>query len=263
MKILLTGSNGVIGKFLSKKLKDHDLYIPKRSSVDFTIREHVDTLFNSHSKFDLVIHCAVKGGNRLYRDSWDVLDDNIKMYYNILEHKNNYDKFITFGSGAEDHLDYTPYGLSKKTIAKSILDQSNFYNIKIFGLFGEGELESRFIKSALTNYINKNPIKIHRNKFMDFFYMEDLWTVVKYYIDNKFPPKILDCSYSKEKITLYEIAKLVNTLGDYQVPINIEDEISKTTKYIGEETMLLDLPIKLIGFENALKLEYEKYKLYN
>ncbi len=78
MKILITGANGVIGKFLSNKLKDHDVYIPRRSCVDFTNRDHVDTLFNSHDKFDLVLHCAVKGGNRLYHDSWDVLNDNLK-----------------------------------------------------------------------------------------------------------------------------------------------------------------------------------------
>jgi nucleoside-diphosphate-sugar epimerase len=263
MKILLTGSNGVIGKFLADKLKDHDVYTPKRSAVDFTCRQQVDKLFNSHDRFDLVIHCAVRGGSRLYHDSWDVLDDNIRMYYNILEHKDKYNKLITFGSGAEDHLDYTPYGLSKKVIHKSILDQFNFYSIRIFSLFGEGELDTRFIKSALSNYVNKKPIQIHRNRFMDFFYMEDLWTLVKYYMETEFPPKFVDCCYAKEKRSLVGIAKLINTLGDHEVDINIEDKISRTTRYVGEETMILDLPINLIGFENALKLEYEKYKLCN
>jgi nucleoside-diphosphate-sugar epimerase len=263
MKILLTGSNGIIGKFLAAKLKDYDIVAPKKSYVDFTCRQHVDNLFNSYDRFDLVIHCAVRGGSRLYHDSWDVLDDNIRMYYNILEHKNKYNKFITFGSGAEDYLFHTPYGLSKKVIHKSILDQFNFYNIRIFSLFGEGELDTRFIKSALSSYINKKPIQIHNNKFMDFFYMEDLWTVVKYYIETEFPPKSVDCSYTKEKRSLVDIANLINTLGDYQVDINIQDKISEVTKYVGEETALLDLPIDLLGFENSLKLEYEKYKLCN
>jgi nucleoside-diphosphate-sugar epimerase len=263
MKILITGSNGVIGSFLSKKLKKHEVYTPKRSAIDFTNRQHVDKLFNSHDRFDLVIHCAAVGGHRNYHDSWEVLDINIRMYYNILEHKNKYDKFITFGSGAENYLDYTPYGLSKKVIHNSILDQFNFYNIKIFGLFGEGEIETRFIRSALNNYINKKPIQIHRNKFMDFFYIEDLWTVVKYYIETEFPPKFIDCCYAKEKRSLIDIAKLINTLGDHEVDINIEDKISKTTKYVGEEIIKLDLPINLIGLENSLKLEYERYKFCN
>ena len=261
MKVLITGSNGVIGKFLSKKLKDHDVYTPKKNCVDFTNRQHVDDFFNSHSRFDLVLHCAIKGGSRLYHDSWDVLDDNIKMYYNILHNKNSYDKFITFGSGAEIYMSDSPYGLSKKVIAKSILDQYNFYNIRIFSLFGEGELETRFVRSALTKYVNNEPIPIHENKSMNFFYMEDLWTLVQYYINTNHPPKEVDCCYDTELITLKGIAEFINTLGDHQVPIN--ESILYPTSYIGDKKVISSLPIKFIGLEKGLKLEYEKYKLCN
>jgi nucleoside-diphosphate-sugar epimerase len=261
MKILITGANGVVGKFLSVKLKDHDVYIPKRSCVDFTNKEHVDTLFNSHGRFDLVLHCAVRGGNRLYHDSWDVLDDNLRMYYNILHHKNSYNKFITFGSGAEMYMSDSPYGLSKRVITKSMIDQFNFYNIRIFGLFGEGEIETRFIRSALTKYVNNEPIDIHENKYMDFFYMEDLWTLVKYYIDTDNPPKEVDCCYGHDMMSLKKIAKIINTLGDYEVPIN--DSSSYPISYTGKKKVINSLPIELIGLEKGLKLEYEKYKLCN
>ena len=265
MKILITGGNGVIGKFLTKKLKDHDVYVPTRQVVDFTNREQVDLLFSSHNHFDLVIHCAAIGGSRLYKDGSDVLDDNLKMYYNILHHKNRYDKFITFGSGAEMHSSDTSYGLSKKAIAQSVMGTYNFYNIRIFGLFGEGELETRFIRSAITKYINKTPIIIHDNKFMDFFYMEDLWTLVKYYIDTQHPPKVVDCVYTKNKMSLNGIAKYVNELGDHKVEIMQKRDIRHMfpEKYVGEEKTLENLPIKLIGFKEGLKLEYEKYKLRN
>lgn len=261
MKILITGSNGVIGKFLSKKLKDHDVYTPKRTCVDFTDKKHVDDFFNSHSKFDLVLHCAIRGGDRLHKDSWDVLDDNIKMYYNILSHKDNYTKFITFGSGAEMYMSDSPYGLSKRVIAKSMIDQPNFYNIRIFSLFGEGEIETRFIRSALTRYVNNEPIDIHENKYIDFFYMEDLWTLVKYYIDTDNPPKEVDCCYNHNMMSLKKIAKIINTLGDHKVPIN--EPALYPTSYVGNKKVINSLPIELIGLEKALKLEYEKYKLCN
>lgn len=251
----------MIGKFLSKKLKDHDVYTPQRSAVDLTNRDHVDKLFNSHDGFDLVIHCATRGGNRMYHDSWDVLDDNLKMYYNILHHKNSYDKLITFGSGAEIYMTDSPYGLSKKAIAKSILDQYNFYNIRIFGLFGNGELETRFIRSALTKYINKEPIYIHENKRMNFFYIEDLWILVQYYMNTNHPPKEVDCCYNTELITLKGIAELINTLGDHQVLIN--ESILYPTSYIGDKKVISTLPLEFIGLEKGLKLEYEKYKLCN
>lgn len=261
MKILITGSNGVIGKFLSKKLKDHDVYTPKRNCVDFTNKQHVDDFFNSHSKFDLVLHCAVRGGNRLHKDNWDVLDDNIIMYYNLLSNKDSYSKFITFGSGAEMYMSDSPYGLSKRVIAKSMLDQSNFYNIRIFSLFGEGEIETRFIRSALTKYVNNEPIDIHENKNIDFFYMEDLWTLVKYYIDTDNPPKEVDCCYNHNMMSLKKIAKIINTLGDYEVQIN--ESNSYPTSYTGNKKVINSLPIELIGLEKGLKLEYEKYKLCN
>jgi len=260
MKILITGANGVIGKFLSNKLKDHDVYIPRRSCVDFTNRDHVDTLFNSHDKFDLVLHCAVKGGNRLYHDSWDVLNDNLKMYYNILHHKNNYTKFITFGSGAEIYMPDSPYGLSKKAISKSILDQFNFYNIRIFGLFGEGELDTRFIKANLDRYYQHKPIEIYQNKMMDFFYIEDLWKVVQYYITTELPPKETDCCYKESKyIDLLDISNIINNLDNHTVDIIVKNK-ELSPSYIGQHNKL---GIEFIGLEKGLKLEYEKYKLCN
>jgi nucleoside-diphosphate-sugar epimerase len=260
MRILITGSNGVIGRFLTKKLKDHDVFVPKRSSVDFINREHVDKFFSSHSKFDLVLHCAVVGGNRVHQDSWEALDDNLKMYYNILHNKNNYDKFISFGSGAEIYMQDTPYGLSKKSIAKSILDQYNFYNIRIFGLFGEGELETRFIKANLNRYFNHQPIEVYQNKFMDFFYIEDLWKVVKYYVDIKYPPKEIDCCYGDTMISLVDIANMINELDDHKVEIVIKNE-HPSDNYIKENPSTIELDY--IGLKKGLYLEYEKYKLYN
>lgn len=260
MKILITGANGVIGKFLSNKLKDHDVYVPKRSCVDFTIRDHVDKLFNSHDRFDLVLHCAVRGGNRLYQDSWDVLDDNLKMYYNILHNKNSYDKFITFGSGAEVYMPDSPYGLSKKAISKSVLDQFNFYNIRIFGLFGEGELNTRFIKANLDRYFNNKPIEIYQNKMMDFFYIEDLWKIVQYYMKTTLPPKEIDCCYKESKgIDLLDISNMINNLDNHKVDINVKSK-EPGSSYVGRQNQL---DIEYIGLEKGLKLEYEKYKLCN
>ena len=43
------------------------------------------------------------------------------MYYNLLQNRNRFARLIHFGSGAEKYLPSTPYGYSKKVIAKSIL----------------------------------------------------------------------------------------------------------------------------------------------
>jgi hypothetical protein len=46
-------------------------------------------------------------------------------------------------------------------------------------------IDDIFIKANILRYIKKEPIQIHENKCMDFFYMEDLISVVKYYIGEK------------------------------------------------------------------------------
>lgn len=263
MKILITGASGTIGKFLTKKLKDHDVFTPTSAAVNFSNREHVDYFFKHNSGFDLVIHCAIKGGSRLAKDDWSVMDTNLKMYLNLLDHRDKYSRFITFGSGAEFYMSDQPYGLSKKAIAKSMLDKDNFYNIKIYGLFGEGELETRFIRASLERYVNKQPIQINENKYMDFFYMEDLWTLVRYYMDTPNPPKEVECCYYGGKRSLQGIAAIINTLGDYEVELITPHPFSPGKKYLGNATTLYNLSLNLIGFEQGLKLEYEKYKLSN
>jgi hypothetical protein len=66
-------------------------------------------------------------------------------------------------------------------------------------------------------------------------------------------------------MSLHGIAKYVNELGDHEVEIMQKRDIRHMfpEKYVGEEKTLESLPIKLIGFKEGLKLEYEKYKLRN
>jgi nucleoside-diphosphate-sugar epimerase len=153
------------------------------------------------------------------------------MHYNLLANSDKFDKFISFGSGAEIFNPNTPYGLSKKVIANSINQTLNWYNLKIFAVFDENELNTRFIKANLLHYIKKEPIIVHNNKQMDFFYMKDLISLVEYYIQNSNLPKTVDCSY-KEKHTLMDIANYINTLSDYKVPIIVEDS-NKFEYYCG------------------------------
>ena len=257
MRILITGAKGYIGKTLRNALRDtHYVTAITRKEVDLTDAVAVREFFKNSHFFDVVIHCAVAGGSRLTKDDWNVMDQNLTMYYNLLANKLRFNKLIHFGSGAETYMPKEPYGYSKKVIAKSILNQDNFYNIKIFGVFDENELNTRFIKANIKRYINKEPIEIHEVKFMDFFYMQDLIKVVNYYIDEKEPLKEFDCVYSKSSYTLFGLAILINKLDDYEVEVvygnrNGDDYVSKyrTT-----------LPVEFIGLEEGIKNVYNKLK---
>jgi GDP-L-fucose synthase len=254
MNILITGANGYIGKSLYNAFKD-EYKVSKltRNICDLTNSESVDQYFKD-KYFDVILHCAVEGGSRLKKDTNDVLDNNLKMYYNLIHNENHFKKLIHFGSGAEIYAQNTPYGLSKHIIRQSILEKDNFYNIRIFGLFDENELDTRFIKANIKRYINKQPMEIHQDKFMDFFYIKDLIKLVEFCMLNK-TFKEINCNY-KEIYTLLCIASFINSLDEYKVEI-IQNEKGFGKGYYGTYHMF---PISYVGLKEGIKEVYNKLK---
>ena len=254
MKILITGGNGYVAKSLYNAFKDkYDVTSITRQDFDLTDQFETSKFF-SNKYFDVVIHCAVSGGSRLKQETWEDMDGNLKMYYNLLNCRNRFGKLIHFGSGAETNAPETPYGISKRVIAKSISKIDNFYNIKIFGVFDENELNTRFIKGNIKRYINKEPMIIHQDKFMDFFYIKDLISLVDYYINNNNMPKQIDCSYTG-LYRLSEIANIINDLDDYKVDIQIKEE-GMTMSYYGIANVLMEY----IGLKQGIKETYNRLK---
>lgn len=253
-KILITGGNGYIAKSLYNSLKNsYEITTLTRNNFDLNHFKVLDS-YLKHKYFDVVIHCAVSGGSRIKEDTISNMDNNLQMYYNLLNCRDRFGKLIHFGSGAEITQPESPYGLSKRVIAKSILEQQNFYNIRIFAVFDENELDTRFIKGNIQRYINKEQIIIHQDKFMDFFYMKDLVSLVDYYIQNENPPKEIDCSY-QQLYSLFDIANMINNLDTHKVHITFnQNEMGE--KYCGNSNILLNY----IGLEEGIKQVYNKLK---
>jgi len=254
MKILITGGSGYIAKSLYNAFKDKYsiTYITRQ---DFDLTDSIETTkYLSDKYFNIIIHCAVSGGSRLRPDTWENMDNNLKMYYNLLNCKNRFGKLIHFGSGAETNAPETPYGISKRVIANSISEVPNFYSIKIFGVFDENELDTRFIKGNIKHYINDESIIIHQDKWMDFFYIKDLISLIDYYINNDNPPKQIDCSYAG-LYKLSEIANMINNLDERKVDIKIEKD-GFAAPYYGTANILLNY----IGLQQAIKEVYNKLK---
>ena len=252
-KILITGANGYIGKSLGNALKNkYNVTCTSRKELDVTDLNSVKKYFKN-KYFDIIIHCAVEGGLRLEPETSTTLDNNLKMYYNLLEYKSHFNRFFYFGSGAERQNTF--YGLSKKVINNSIQNKDNFYNLRIFAVFNENELESKFVKTNIRNYITKKDIKIFQNKYMDFFYMDDLVTLVEHCIVTENLPKEINCSYNYSP-TLYDVAQIINKLSDYKVNIDIE-EWGMAPFFNGEFT---DLGLKFVGLEQGIKNVYNILK---
>ena len=269
-KILITGSDGYIARNIAKNFSDYDLTLINRSKLNLLDSKSVKNFFK-YRYFDAVIHTATSGGSRLKTDDGNVFYENCLMHQNILDNTSSYAKLISFGSGAEldrrydvdPTVDYKksfpvdPYGMSKNFIVKSGLMYPNFYNIRIFNVFNEDELPSRMIKSNIVNYLNKQPIVIHQNKWMDFFYMNDLCEVVKLVIDGYVDEKIINCSY-KEKYKLSDIAKIINSLSDYNVEVIVEKD-KFGLNYIGDYNLHQD-NLSLSGIHLGIENTYKALK---
>ena len=253
-KILITGKSGYIAKELYKYLKDK-YKITTIGREDFSLEdpEATDEFF-SNKLYDVVIHTAIIGGNRLYKDSIKCFNSNVNIFLNIIKNKNKFKRLINFGSGAQFSLNPKFYGLSKKMINEIIQYVDDVYDLRIYGVFNENELDSRFIKSAIKRNLKKQNISIFENKFMDYIYMEDLCALVDYYIEADKPQKEIDCCY-ENKVTLFNIAKLINKISDFKSDINIESHTYYD--YIGSKNKL---PIKTIGLVEGIRKTFSILK---
>jgi nucleoside-diphosphate-sugar epimerase len=268
MKILLTGANGFLGKNIIQKLKDYNIKAITRDELDLCNTQQTDIFFNSN-KFDIVIHCAINGGNRIVIDDSKCLNQNILMALNLQKNKSSFNKLIHFGSGAElnRELDITGsnnniynrvpsdfYGLSKNVIARIFDNEPSFYNLRIFNVFAENEASRRMIKASVSNYIQNKPIIIHQDKLMDFFFIDDFIDILRFYIEDKCSFKEIDCVY-KDKFLLSQIAFYINNLSNHKVPVVINSEITGNS-YTGKYCMFFD-QIEFLGLEKGIRKVYE------
>ena len=253
MRVLVTGKNGFIGSNLIKKLQyyGYDTYGVGRDDFDLTDREQTNQWFENKD-WDIVIHTAIVGGSRLKEDSKEVFFDNLSMFYNLIANKDKFSQLISFGSGAERYNPTDPYGLSKNIINRIIKGEPQFNNIRIYGVFGEDEWDTRFIKANIKRYINKQPLVIHQNKFMDFIYIDDLILLVHYVIQN-IEEKLIEANYI-QPYSLNDIALLAIKLGYHKCEIKIENN-EMGEKYRGGYN---HVKLPYIGLERGIKKVYNK-----
>jgi GDP-L-fucose synthase len=258
MNILITGGNGFIGSSIKLYLDSIDMKSISLSRKDFDLSCYESTkewFVKNDQYFDVVIHTAIKGGSRLKEDDCDIIDNNLKMYYNLISNNKYFHKFINLSSGAEYSQYDKPYGLSKRTISESIKCKKNYFNLRIYSLFNENELNTRFIKNNIHNYILNQNITIFQNKLMDFMYMKDFLSIVHEYIINSNLPHQIDCVYNN-KYSLSDIAKIINNLETQKVDIDILNT-NLGEPYIGQYT---DIGLKFIGTEQGINDTYSYMK---
>lgn len=263
MKILITGGSGFIARNLFEQLKNkYRLFALSRKQLNLFDSQKV---FNylKNNKFDVVIHTAIydTAPKHSTKNPAKVLENNLKMFFNITRCKKYFGKMIYFGSGAEfsrehwlpkmkeDYFDvHVPadqYGFSKYVMTKYTQLNSNIYNLRLFGMFGKyDDWRTRFIPNVCYCVVMNLPIKIEQNKFYDFLYIDDLVKTVKWFIDNNPKRKIFNICTGKA-IDFKTIAKKILKISGKKLEIEIKKK-GLGKEYSGDNTLLLK---ELKGFE--------------
>lgn len=262
-KILITGSNGFIGKSLVELLEKNPNYkiIAKdHKSLDLMNLDKVKDFFDEN-KIDYVIHCATVGGRRMDPDVSRIFYENTKMFENLILFRDYYKIMITFGSGAELESEFplNYYGLSKKYITEKIRKQKlNSVVLRLWGCFGKYETSDRFIKTNIQRYKRHQSLNVHQDRLMDFFYIDDLVPIVDYYLQiengSSLLRRELDVVYDQPK-KLTEIAEIINNLEEHKSKIEIENP--EVLTYRGRYSLFLD-NFKFIGLYEGIKKMYKE-----
>lgn len=252
--VFVTGSSGFIGKNIVQYLQHrYNIISPKHNELDLLDQNDVNRLFKDND-IDYAIHCANIGGTRKNRDVKGILDKNLRMFFNIAENQNRFEKMIHLGSGAEYNKDRAPprvreehfgknipvdeYGFSKYIMSKYAENSKKIYCLRLFGIFGRYEdYEFKFISNAIVKNLLHMPINIRQNIFFDWVYIDDLLHILDHFLINNPPNKVYNIT-TGHAIDLVSICKIINSLSEFKSKIIVENE-GLNLEYSGDNGRLL------------------------
>ena len=290
MKILITGSQGLIGTALMPLLTDHEII-----EVDRKISPSQD-LMNINGKFfkdlptdiDLVLHLA---SNARVRDSVTdptLAKENILTTYNIINLcvERGIKRFMfsssreTYGNqnlpscSEEDAKIQTcesPYGASKVLGEAYVHATRICYDMKpiivrLSNVFGLNDPNYRFIPILFDKIPKGETVEIYgEGKNMDFTYIDDCVSGIKTVIDNydrlaEEENPTFNIAYGNNE-KLYDVAvyvkKLYNSDSEIKVTENLPGEVISYRANINKITSLTDWRPKVSVYD-GLKKMYEE-----
>lgn len=277
-RLLITGGNGFIAKNLKEQLSsDFLIDAPTRNELDLLDSEKVFNYMKTN-RFDVVIHAATYDAapKNSLKDPAKVLENNLKMFFNIVRCRKFFHKMIYFGSGAEfgrknwipkmkeDYFDrYVPedqYGFSKYVMTRYTLESERIINLRLFAVFGKYEdWAYRVISNFCCKVLLDLPIVIPQNKRFDFLFVNDLVRIVKWFINN-------DCQYkaynvcSGDVFDFLTIARKILEISGKNLEIIVKEQTS--VEYSGDNSLLLNEigRFHFTEIDEAIKQLYQWYQ---
>jgi GDP-L-fucose synthase len=277
-KILITGGGGFIAKSLYEHLRlEHTVLIEGRDELN--LLDSSGTLkYIKDGQFDVVIHTANHDAAPRFstKDPNLVLENNLKMFFNIVRCEDYFGKMIYYGSGAEfgrqnwipkmketyfdENVPQDQYGLAKYAMTKHALLSNNIYNLRLFGVFGEhDDWRYRFISNACCKAVLDMPITFRKNVFFDFLYIQDLVKITKWFIDNKSSEKVYNIC-SGQTHDYQSLAKRIVNISSKNLEVkSLFDGLGD--EYSGDNSLLLSeiQDFEFTPINDAIKSMYEWY----
>lgn len=259
-KVLVTGSEGFIGKRLTARLLSegyvvYGISLPPvseiehpnyhYSSLDILNREKLCRLFEN-SMFDVVIHlAALTTHEELTKDKGRTLRINLEGTLNLLEEfkKTKSTKFIFASTGkvygriqelpiSEDHPTIPINILGKtKLIAERLVDffsyegTQQFVILRIFNVYGPGQRSYFLIPTILSQFRDGNNEitlgNIHDKR--DYIFVEDVVEAVMIMLKKKLPEGLNIFNVgSGQPHSASDIVKIIEEILDKKVGINVD-----------------------------------------
>ena len=268
-KILITGASGFVGRKLSDSLsRGFEVVSCSKKELDLLDRESV-SVFLEEEKFDIVIHTATYDAAPEFstKNPDKVFEYNFRMFDNLARCEEHYEAMIYFGSGAEQKRE-NQYGLSKYAMDQVAQNKSKIYNLRLYSVYGIGtDWRYRFINNACAKVALGMPIRVPRIGKCDYLHIDDLASVVEFYIHNfKDLPKTSDiCSgdvLSPEEIIqqISQSGAVVGVERHNKVGSTVSRSKSCSEDYFGDTGFIKSLSIKLTPTRDGIRELIDFYK---
>ena len=255
-KILILGGTGFIGRnlreYLSAKGK-YEVLSPTRNELNLLCEREVDSYFEKN-KIDIVFHCGIFVPKSI-QEQEKIIENDLRMFYNVSKHCNKYEKMIYIGSGAEfgknqdicqvsekeigRRIPIDAYGFAKYVIGREIDNSQNIYNFRIWGLFGKYEdWWTTFISGCCCKAIKRYPISIRKDTYFDYLWIDDFCKVLEWAIEHELIFHTYNVG-SGSRVLLSDIAKYVKRISGNNVDIIICND-GLGLEYTTDNTRLLN-----------------------
>lgn len=276
-KILILGSSGQIGKYLTDYLKKYDFKIiefDKEINEQFDIRLHNNqVLENSIKEADFIFFLAFDvGGSRYlhkYQNTYEYIENNISIMKNVFHYINLYNKKFIFASSQMSNMTFSNYGILK-LIGESYTKSLNGLIVKFWNVYGYETNPDKY--HAITDFIlkakNNGVIDMISNgkEERDLLYAEDCCDALKIIMDNyeSFNSNSNLHVASFNSIKIIDVAKIIAKEFDAEVIPSVKKDTIQFNKKNKPDRFILNYwkpktPIKL-GIKNIIeRIENEGY----